>query len=77
VVDLLEQHHAGGRRFAPTEFIEEGSRVAVGMNVSDRRWDGESAEVFKVFTCGEPGDRAVLLQDTAGRADALNQLSAG
>jgi hypothetical protein len=77
VVDLLRQHHEGGRRFAPTEFVEEGPRVVVGMTVSDRRWDGETAEVFKVFTFREPGDQAVLLQDTAGREDALNQLSAG
>jgi len=77
VVNLLKRHHEGGRRFEPTEFIEEGPRIAVGMTVSDRRWDGESAEVFKVFTFREPGDRAVLLQDTAGREDALNHLSAG
>lgn len=77
MVDLLRQHHESGRRFAPTEFIEEGSRVAVGLTVSDERWDGESAEVFKVFTFREPDGQAVLLQDTTGREDAIDHLSAG
>jgi hypothetical protein len=54
--------------------MEEGLRIAVRMNVSDRRRDGESAEVFKVFTFREPDDRAVLLQDCAGREDALGYL---
>jgi hypothetical protein len=76
VVDLLKQHHERGRRFEPTEFIEEGPRIAVGMNVSDRRWDGEGAEVFKVFTFGGADDQAVLLQDCTGREDALRFLSA-
>jgi len=77
VVDLLEQRHRDGRRFEPTEFIEEGPRVAVGMNVSDERWDGESAHVFKVFTFAEPDGDAVLLQDCTGREDALEHLAAG
>jgi hypothetical protein len=76
VVDLLQQHHDAGRRFEPTEFIEQGSRVAVAMKVTDRRWDGQSADVFKVFTFREPGDRAVLLQDCADRDDALGYLAA-
>ena len=76
MVDLLKHHREGGRQFEPTEFIEAGPRIAVKMNVSDRRWDGESAEVFKVFTFGEPEDRAVLLQDCAGREDALSYLAA-
>ena len=81
MVDLLQQHHDGGRRFEPTEFIEEGQRVAVRVRVSDRRSDQGSGEVFKVFTFAEPGDQsallqAVLLQDCAGRDDALAHLSA-
>lgn len=75
MVDLLAQHHRQGRRFEPTEFIEEGSRVAVAMRVTDARWQGEAAEVFKVFTF-TAGDRAVLLQDCAGRDDALAYLAA-
>jgi hypothetical protein len=75
VVDLLAQHHDQGRRFDPTEFIEEGPRVAVAMNVTGPRWDG-NAEVFKVFTFREPGDAAVLLQDCTGRDDALAYLAA-
>jgi hypothetical protein len=76
VVDLLKQHHESGRRFEPTEFIEAGPRVAVKINVSDRRWGSEEVEVFKVFTFGEPHDQALTLQDCAGREDAMNHLSA-
>ena len=51
MVDLLERHHQHGRGFEPADFIEEGSRVAVGMTVSDLAWQGEIASgVFKVFT---------------------------
>jgi hypothetical protein len=75
VVDLLAQHHRHGRRFEPTEFIEEGPRVAVGLHVADPRWDGK-AQVFKVFTFRDPGDAAVLLQDCTGRDDALARLAA-
>jgi len=46
------------------------------MIVTDRRWDGEAAEVFKVFTFREPGGEAVLLQDCAGRDEALAYLTA-
>jgi len=74
VVDLLADHHDAGRRFVPTEFIEAGSRVAVGMTVSDPHWHGEPATgVFKVFTFD--GERAVLLQDCTGRDDALEYLA--
>jgi len=76
VVDLLEQRHLGGRRFEPTEFIEEGPRVAVRLEVTDVRWGGESAEVYKVFTFRETGGEAVLLQDCIDRDDALAYLSA-
>jgi hypothetical protein len=74
VVDLLAARNRNGRRFEPTEFIEAGPRVAVGMTVSDPQWDGESANVFKVFTFD--GERAVLLQDCTGRDDALGYLTA-
>ena len=74
MVDLLGQHHEQGRRFQPSEFIEKGRRVAVGMTVTDARWGEESAEAFKVFTFAQSGDHAVLLQDCAGRDDALSYL---
>ena len=73
MVDLLAARSGRGRRFEPTEFIEEGPRVAVGMTVSDPQWGGEPANVFKVFTFD--GDRAVLLQDCTGRDDALEYLA--
>jgi hypothetical protein len=44
------------------------------MNVNDASWDGEIVEVFKVFTFGEPGGKAVLLQDCASRDDAMAYL---
>lgn len=70
MVDLLQQHHEGGRRFEPTELLEAGPRIVVGLKVFDPERGGE-VEVFKVFTFREPDDRAVLLQDCAGRDDAL------
>jgi hypothetical protein len=73
-VNLLQQHYAEGRRFQPREFIEEGARVAVRLAVTDPHWSGEG-EVFKVFTFREPGDEAVLLQDTTGRENALELLA--
>jgi hypothetical protein len=77
VVDLLASHHRHGRRFRPTGFTETGDRVAVEMTVADPEWGGEVAEgVFKVFTFGGTGDRAVLLQDCTGRDDALGYLAA-
>lgn len=74
MVDLLEQHHRDGRRFEPTELIERGSRVAVALTVTDRRWEGESAVVYKVFTFDGPDGAAALLQDCRDRADALAYL---
>ena len=74
MVDLLEQRHRDGRRFEPIEFVEEGSRVAVRLKVTDARWQGESAETYKVFAFTEPDDRAVLLQDCIDRADAVGYL---
>ena len=46
------------------------------MTVTDPLWRGEAAEVFKVFTFREPGGEAVLLQDCAGRDEALAYLTA-
>jgi hypothetical protein len=75
VVDLLRQRHEGGLRFEPNEFIETAERIAVGMTVSDSRRDDASAEVFKVFTFREQDDHAILLEDCAGRDDALRRLA--
>jgi hypothetical protein len=73
VVDLLRDHHRSGRSFTPTELLEEGPRVAVGLAVTDLHWEG-TAEVYKVFTFGGPDDRAVLLEDCKDRQDALEKL---
>jgi len=73
VVDLLRNHRRSGRRFTPTDFVEAGSRVAVGLSVTDPDW-GQTVEVYKVFTFREPGGEAVLLQDCVDREDALARL---
>lgn len=75
MVDLLKQHRGEGRRFRPTEFVESGRRVAVGLAVTDTHWEG-TAEVYKVFTFREPGRQAVLLEDCKDREDALAKLQA-
>jgi len=72
VVDLLTQHRAEGRRFTPTEFVEEGPRVAVGLAVTDPHWEG-TGRAYKVFTFAEDG-RAVLLEDCTDRDDAMAKL---
>ena len=75
MVDLLRQHTQSGGRMEPTEFIERGDRVAVGMTVSRPSWHGAAAPgIFKVFSFD--GERAVLLQDCTGRDDALARLEA-
>lgn len=76
MVDLLTDRHRQGRRFEPAEFLEEGSRVAVRLAVTDPRWEGR-AEIFKVFTFEDEGDRIVLLRDCLDRDDAIAQLAAG
>jgi hypothetical protein len=74
VVDLLRDHHREGRRFRPTEFVEEGPRVAVGLAVTDAHWEG-AGQVYKVFTFRDPGGEAVLLEDCRDRDDALAKLA--
>ena len=75
MVDLLRGHRVSGRRFTPTDLVEEGLRVAVELAVTDPNWDG-TAQVYKVFTFREPDDRAVLLEDCRDRDDALAKLQA-
>ena len=73
MVDLLKQHTQEGGRMEPTEFIESGERIAVGMTVSNPTWHGQpSPDIFKMFSF--EGDNAVLLQDCTGRDDALAHL---
>ena len=74
MVDLLRNHRRSGRRFTPTDFVEAGSRVAVGLSVTDPDW-GQTVEVYKVFTFREPGGEAVLLEDCQDRQDALEKLA--
>jgi hypothetical protein len=74
VVDLLASHHRAGRRFEATELVEEGSRVAVRLTVTDPAGPG-SGEAYKVFTFRAGGDVAVLLEDCVDRGDALTKLA--
>ena len=74
MVDLLRDHHAEGRRLTPTAFVEEGPRVAVELAVTDPEWRA-ALQVYKVFTFGDPGGRAVLLEDCRDRDDALAKLA--
>jgi hypothetical protein len=69
-VNLLEQHHRNGLRYEPTELVERGRHVVVGLDVSKREW-GASANVFKLFTFDEERDEIVLLEDCVDRDDAL------
>jgi hypothetical protein len=75
VVDLLAQHHESGRRYAPNEFVEAGDRVAVGLEIGDARWQGETAQVYKVFGFRDDDGAAILLQDCVDREDALAYLT--
>lgn len=75
MVDLLRGHHCSGRRFRPTDFVEEGPRVAVGLAVTDPGWEGVG-QVYKVFTFRESDGHAVLLEDCKDRSDALEKLGA-
>jgi hypothetical protein len=73
VVDLLRQHHHGGRRFEPREFVESGRRVVVGIAVTDPGWPGVG-EVYKVFTFAEGDEEIVLLEDMPDRDAAVATL---
>jgi hypothetical protein len=73
-VDLLASHHRGGRRFEPTELVERGDRVAVGLRVNDPDRE-EPHEVFKVFAFEPSGERVSSMHDCVDRADALARLS--
>jgi hypothetical protein len=74
VVDLLRNHHLEGRRLRPTELVEAGPRVAVGLAVTDPHWDG-AGQAYKVFTFRDSDGRAVLLEDCRDRDDALAKLA--
>jgi hypothetical protein len=66
-VNLLGQHHAGGRRFEPREVVERGRRVMV-------RLGDEAFGLYKVFTFAADAGELVLLEDCVGREDALAKL---
>jgi hypothetical protein len=69
-VNLLEQHHRNGVRYEPTELVERGRHVVVGLEVSRPRL-GVSVGVFKLFTFDDERDQVMLLEDCVDRDDAL------
>ncbi len=72
----LSTLHAHGRRFEVIEAIERGSMVLLRLAVSEPGWS-EPAEVCKVCTFNETGDRVVGMQDCDSRRDALAMLGKG
>lgn len=74
MVDLLRQHHLGGRRFELREFVEADRRVLVGIAVTDPAWAG-AGEVYKVFTFADGDEEIVLLEDMPDRDAAIATLA--
>jgi ketosteroid isomerase-like protein len=75
IVDLLEQHHANGRRFRIGKLIESGDRVAAEITVVVPEWSGP-VTLFKVFTFGPRDDTVVRLNDCIDESYALQVLAA-
>ena len=75
IVDLLEQHHANGRRFRIGKLIESGDRVAAEITVLVPEWSGP-VTLFKVFTFGPRDDTVVRLNDCIDESYALQVLAA-
>ncbi len=75
IVDLLERHHANGRRFRLGRLIEDGDRVAVELTIFVPEWSGPAC-MFKVFTF-EPGEDVVVrMNDCIDESYALQVLAA-
>jgi len=75
IVDLLERHHANGRRFRIGKLIEDRDRVAVELTILAPEWSGP-VSVFKVFTF-EPGEDVVArMNDCLDELYALQVLAA-
>jgi hypothetical protein len=75
-VDLLERRHGQGRTFEPTECVERGSQVVVGLTVSHPDWP-LPGHTFKVFTFRPEDDVVIRIQDCVDRGDALATADAG
>jgi len=75
IVDVLERHHANGRRFQLGKAIEEGDRVAVEMTILAPEWSGP-VQMFKVFTFAPDGDVVMRLNDCIDESYALQVLAA-
>lgn len=75
IVDLLDRHHANGRRFRLGRLIEDGDRVAVELTILVPEWSGPVC-MFKVFTF-EPGEDVVVrMNDCIDESYALQVLAA-
>jgi hypothetical protein len=75
IVDLLEQHHANGRRFRVGKLIESGDRVAAEITVLVPEWSGP-VTLFKVFTFRPRANTVVRLNDCINESYALQVLAA-
>lgn len=74
IVGRLQQHIENGRRFTPEDFLEEGDRVAVGLQIVSPGWPAPT-KVYKVFTFAGSGDLVVRLTDCADEAQAEQLLA--
>jgi ketosteroid isomerase-like protein len=75
IVDVLERHHAHGRRFQLGKTIEDGDRVAVEMTILAPEWSGP-VQMFKVFTFAPGSDVVMRLNDCIDESYALQVLAA-
>jgi len=75
IVDLLERHHANGRRFRLGKLIEDGERVAVELTILAPEWSGP-VSLFKVFTFRPGEDVVVRMNDCIDESYALQVLAA-
>jgi ketosteroid isomerase-like protein len=75
IVDVLERHHANGRRFELGKMIESGDRVAVEVTVLAPEWSGP-VTTFRVFSFTPDANAVVRLNDCVDESYALQVLAA-
>ena len=75
IVEVLEHHHANGRRFEFGRAIEDGDRIAVEVTILAPEWSGP-VQMFKVFSFALGRDVVVRLNDCIDESYALQVLAA-
>jgi ankyrin repeat protein len=73
ILDLLEHHHANGRRFQLGKLIEERDRIAAELTVHNPNWSSP-VTIYRVFTFHD--DTIVRLNDCIDESYALQILKA-